>query len=199
MTASPALSTLEIVHPLLFFFFLLFFLVPLLIGNPLSGNFLVVNLENFHSVFKKSICLSTWCPLAAFVRTWVDMPSSFSLFEQDVSLRKRVGCFRNCATFLNTRCRFYLRGVALLCFDGCPLRQVIFVLHDGEEDAETVHRLDQLANHADGLGALVEVYAFFVPFRLRGSCSKIVVAGTPGCPDSFTCACLDLPRRPEIS
>ena len=34
------------------------------------------------------------------------------------------------------------------------------VLHDGDEDTGVVHRLDQLANRADGLRARVEVDAF---------------------------------------
>ena len=113
---------------------------------------------------------SAFCAVRVFFHTEVspggrpcgrgaDVPSSSfsSSFEQEVSLCERVGCFRNRATFLNTRCKLYQCGVALLCFHEGLFRQVIHVLHD------------QLANQADGLRARVEVDAFFSLFLLEGS------------------------------
>ena len=83
-------------------------------------------------------------------------------------------------TFLNTRCSFYLCGVAaLLCLVEGLLQQVIKVLHDVDEDTDVVHRLDQLENH-DGLRAPVEVDVVFSSFLFEVPCSKIVVPETAG-------------------
>ena len=71
-------------------------------------------------------------------------------------------------------------NVELLCFIVGLFRQVIHLLRDGDEDTEVVHRLDELANHVDGLAARVEVDAFVSPFCLMVPWSKIVVPGTTG-------------------
>ena len=51
----------------------------------------------------------------------------------------------------------------------CVRRGGLSSLHDGDEDAEMAHRLDQLANHADGPRARVEVDAIFSLFCFAGS------------------------------
>ena len=48
---------------------------------------------------------------------------------------------------------------------------LLHVLHDGEDDAEMVHRLDQLVHHADGLSARAQVDASF-PLGQRESVGK---------------------------
>ena len=48
-------------------------------------------------------------------------------------------------------------------------QQVIHALRDDEEDAELVHKLDQLANYVDALRARDEVDAFFSIFLFEGS------------------------------
>ena len=55
---------------------------------------------------------------------------------------------------------------------------VIQVLLHREEDTKNVRRLDQLANCADELCALVEMDAMFLPFCVRVPCWRIVVPRT---------------------
>ena len=60
------------------------------------------------------------------MRSWVDVPYSRFLVVQERGLPlPEVGCFRT--TVLNTRCCLYLSSAALF-------RQVIRVLHDGDEE-----------------------------------------------------------------
>ena len=105
------------------------------------------------------------CPSGGLCgRGWTCFPLfSFFSSKRFPSVR-RVGCLRNCPTIQFTRCQFYLRSAAFLCFDEGLFRQVIHVLHDGEEDTEVVHLRDELANHADGIQARGEVDAFFSLF-----------------------------------
>ena len=63
----------------------------------------------------------------------------------------------------------YPFGVIILCFVEGLNPHVIRVVHDG---TEVIHRLDQLANHADGLRARVEVDAIFSLSRVRVPCCQ---------------------------
>ena len=78
---------------------------------------------------------------------------------------------------LRDLCNFSVHEVSVLPVWCCSLvlRRGFFlavhihVLHDGKEDTEVFHRLDQPADHADGLGARVEVDAFFSLLLFEGS------------------------------
>ena len=114
-------------------------------------------------------------------RGWTCPPVFFSLFEQEVSLCERVGCFRNCATFLNTRCLFYLCGVALLCAS-MRISSMYFITAMRMLRWFTDSISLQTVLTVSGL-ALKWVPSFIFP-SLRVPCSKLVVPGTTGCPDS---------------
>ena len=68
--------------------------------------------------------------------------------------------------FRFTRCQVNLCSVGLMCFDPGLFQQVIQILHDGEEDAEMVHRLDQLA-YSDFFARLKNMRYFSVQMSVR--------------------------------
>ena len=77
-----------------------------------------------------------------------------------------------------------LRGDAFLRFDEgfLWLWHVVHVRRDGDEDAKVVCRLDQLANHADGLRARVAMDVVVSPtFGVKVPSSKMVA--TTGYPE----------------
>ena len=88
--------------------------------------------------------------------------------KQEVSLCERVIRFRSWTTHLFARHQCYLRGAAFLRFDEDRFPHVVHVLGDGEEGAQVVCRLDQLANDADGLRARVDMDVVFYPFLSKG-------------------------------
>ena len=72
--------------------------------------------------------------------------------------------------------------------------QVVPALEGGEGHTQVVRRLDQLADHADGFFARVEMDVRFPFFCLRLPCSNRVVDGITGSPDpeyfSMKCSAL---------
>ena len=97
-------------------------------------------------------------------------------FEREISLRESIrSCLSWIVSFISevlTQCFLreagFSRGVKGL------LGQAVHVLKEGEERTLAVSRLDELADHVDGLSSSL---------ALRLSLSKKVLVGMTGCPD----------------
>ena len=125
-----------------------------------------------------SVFLSTGRPSAAVraVVVGLDLLSSSCCSSQDWTTRWFA------------RSQFYLRRAAFLRLEEGLLQHVVQILHDGDEDAEVVHRLDQFAYRAQGLQARVEVDAFLSPRLFEDfPARKTVVPMTTRCPDPLYC------------
>ena len=134
-----------------------------------SGHFLNVNFENCHPVF--DLCFTDHGGPPAAVLAFVGGRALLSLLGR---------LLQKLCNSQNHEVSVYLCDVAFQCFHQ---------FHGGDEDTEVVHRLEQLANHADSLHACVEVPALFRCSCLTTPCSMIGQQ-TVGCPD----VCLETMR-----
>ena len=132
-------------------------------------------------------------------RVWTCPPIFFSSFERDVSLREKVDCFRNCATFRFTKCQFDLRSVALLCFEkvfsGRSSKYFVMVKRIRRWFTDSISLQFMLTVPGLALKCILS----FLHCYLRVPCSKIVVPRTTRCLDSVYCfrildACLAVSR-----
>ena len=68
----------------------------------------------------------------------------------------------------------------VICFKSWTRAALAHLIMARRMLSKVVRKLDQLANHADGLRARVGMDVAYSPFRLRVPCSKIVVPQTTG-------------------